>query len=300
MLYTGLGRTGFQVSKLGLGGAPLGGGFGPVTDQSAADVIHAALDAGINLIDTAPLYGGGESERRIGKALRGRRDSVIVATKAVSRGEAYSYDNVIRSVENSLRRLETDYIDLLQLHEPSSSNYDEIMNEAVPALIKLKEQGKIRACGVNERDLSYLLSFIRTNFFDTTQIFGRYTLIDNTAVEEFFPVTRNMGIGVINSGILHAGLLAEAPAEYMERYPEAIRRAKERMDQLQFLRKPESQGLVEPAIRFSLTCPDVDVTIIGTNSAEEIRRNATYCDGTGLGEKEQEKLLALFQGQRFA
>lgn len=93
MEYTAFCKTGVRVSKLGLGGSPLGGDYGPVTDEQVTEVIDRALELGVNFIDTAPLYGRGESERRIGKALQGKRDKVVLATKAVMRGEPYTYDN---------------------------------------------------------------------------------------------------------------------------------------------------------------------------------------------------------------
>ncbi len=108
-------------------------------------VIDGALDVGINFIDTALLYGRGESERRIRKVLKGKRDQVILATKAVMRGDAYTYDNAMKSVEDSLQRLQTDYIDLIQLHELEQTTYEQALDEMLPAFLKLKKQGKVRA-----------------------------------------------------------------------------------------------------------------------------------------------------------
>ncbi len=297
MEYNLLGKTGFHVSRLGLGGAPLGGDFGGVTDKQAVDVIHRALDLGINFIDTAPLYGHGDSERRIGLALKGRRDRVILASKAVKRGEAYSYENTIRSVEQSLRRLQTDVIDLLQIHEPNAEIAEQIMQEAVPALLKLKEEGKIRAIGINGRELSLLRNFIETGLFDTTQMFSRYMLIDYSAKDELLPLTREQQIGVINGSVLGMGLLADAPPEFLLRNERVVEEAGRRIAQLDFLRKTEPRGLIEPAMRFSLSCPDIHVTLIGTTSLRSLELNAGYCDGQGLPDEELARLLALFPGQ---
>ncbi|MFC4776619.1 aldo/keto reductase [Paenibacillus sp. GCM10023252] len=294
MEYTILGKTGFRVSQLGLGGAPLGGDFSDgVTDEQVTEVVHRSLDLGINFIDTAPLYGRGESERRIGEALKGgKRESVILASKAVMRGEAYNYENTIRSVENSLKRLQTDVIDLLQIHEPDSWNFDEVMNGCYLALVKLKEQGKIRAIGVNGRDFDVLLPYLQTRVFDTTQVFSRYMLIDHSAKDKVFPLTRELNMGVINGSVLGMGLLADAPAKFINQ--SMIDLAEERKAKLAFLRKTEPKGLIEPAMRFSYSCPDIHVTLTGTTSIRSLERNASYCDGKGLPREDLDCIFAAF------
>lgn len=299
MEYALLGNTGMKVSRLGLGGAPLGGDFGGVTDQEVVDVVHAAMDLGINFIDTAPLYGKGESERRIGLALSGgKRDKVILATKAVMRGEAYSYDNTIRCVEESLRRLRTDTIDLIQLHEAEMTTFDEAMAGTVAAFLKLKEQGKVRAIGVNAGKLDLLEPYIRTGEIDTVQIWGRYNLIDQTAKDQLFAIAREHGIGIINGSVLAMGILADSPAPFLQR-ESLLEEAERRKKAISFLRKTEPKGLVEPAMRFSLSCPDIAVTLTGTTSVRSLTLNAGYCDGHGLSAEEHAKVTALFSGKPF-
>ncbi|MNH90078.1 General stress protein 69 [compost metagenome] len=299
MQYTELGKTGMKVSKLGLGGAPLGGDFGETTDQTVINVVHAAIDFGINFIDTAPLYGRGESERRIGLALKGgKRDEVILATKAVMRGEAYTYENTIRSVEDSLKRLQTDYVDLIQLHESESTTFEEGMNGTVAAFLKLKEEGKVRAIGVNAGIVELLFPYIRTGKIDTIQNFARYTLIDVTAKDELFPLAREYGVGVINGSVLGMGVLADAPAPFMHKNTELLEEAERRKQQISFLRRTEPKGLIEPGMRFSLTCPDIAVSLTGTTSIESLRKNVSYCDGVGLTDEEQEKIFTLFAGKK--
>lgn len=302
MQYTTLGRTGFKVSKLGLGGAPLGGDFGhptdQVTDQVVFNVIDAALDLGINFIDTAPLYGLGESERRIGEALKGKRDRVILATKAVVRGEAYSYENTMKCVENSLRRLQTDYIDVIQLHEAEMTTFEEGMNGTIAAFLKLKEQGKIRAIGVNSAKTEMLYPYLETGHIDTVQCWSRYMLLDYTAKDELFPITQKLNVGIINGSVLGMGILADAPTSFLQEYPALLEEAERRMAKVTFLRKTEPKGLVEPAMRFSLTCPDIAVTLTGTTSVQSLTKNASYCDGIGLSEEEEARVFTLFPGKR--
>jgi len=295
MEYTILGKTGLKVSGMGLGGAPLAGDFGKTDEGEVRRLIHEAIDSGINFIDTAPLYGLGESERRIGQALAGRRERVVLATKAVRSDLTYDYDGTIRSVEDSLSRLRTDWIDLLQIHDVETQPYDMILNETVPALRKLRQDGKIRFIGVTTRDLPLLMRYMRTACFDSIQFYARYMLIDHTAKDEVLPLAREMGLGVINGSVLGMGLLADAPAPFLER--ETVDRAEDRLEQLKFLRTKESQGLIEPGMRFSLGNPDIHVTLSGISSLTALRENLAYCDGQGLAPEDVRKVYELFQGQ---
>lgn len=298
MEYTLLGRTGFKVSKLGLGGAPLGGDFGEISDETVVNVIHTALDLGINFIDTAPLYGKGESERRIGLALKGKRDQVILATKAVMRGDSYSYENTIKSVEQSLKRLQTDRIDLIQLHEADMTTFEEAMDGTIRAFLKLKEEGKVRAIGVNAGKVDLLIPYIKTGLIDTVQTFGRYMLIDYSAKDHLLPIAKEWNVAVINGSVLGMGILADSPAPFVRKNQRLLEEAERRKEQLSFLRKSEPKGLAEPAMRFSLTCPDIAVTLTGTTSIQSLKRNASYCDGIGLSEEENKKVFQLFGGKK--
>jgi L-galactose dehydrogenase len=295
MEYAVLGRTGMKVSRLGLGGAPLAGDFGTADPTEVQRLIHEALDVGINFIDTAPKYGLGESEKRIGQALEGRRDQVILASKAARSDQAYDYATTYRSVESSLQRLQTDWIDLLQLHDVETQSYDQIMNEAVPALLRLKEEGKIRYLGITARDLPLLIRYMQTGVFDTIQFYTRYMLIDHTAKDEVIPLAKELNIGVINGSVLGMGILADTPAPFLRE--EVKSDALERMEQLSFLRKTEPKGLIEPGMRFSLGNPDIQVTLTGAESRDVLRMNVAFCDGEGLSQEEVNKLYELFDGR---
>ncbi|CAN7704577.1 aldo/keto reductase [Paenibacillus sp. LjRoot153] len=296
MEYTTFGRTGLRVSKLGLGGAPLGGVFGPADERDVEKMIHEALDSGINFIDTAPSYGRGESERRIGKALNGgRRNEVMLASKAVGPGESFNYATTIRSVEHSLERLQTDWIDLLQIHDVEQVPYETIVNETLPALEKLRDDGKIRYIGVSTRILSLLQRYVWLNRFDSIQFYARYMLIDHTAKDELLPLATEKEIGVINGSVLGLGLLADTPAPFLR--PNLIDEAATRMEQLRFLRKTAPHGLVEPAMRFSLSNPGIHVTLTGAATPDVLRTNLAFCDGHGLDPDELQQVYALFQGK---
>ncbi|MBB3114480.1 L-galactose dehydrogenase [Paenibacillus phyllosphaerae] len=296
MEYTTLGNTGLRVSKLGLGGAPIGNVFRPADETEVEKMIHEAVDGGINFIDTAPRYGNGESERRIGKALRGgRRSGVVLATKAVGADEAFDYAGTIRSVERSLKLLDTDWVDLLQIHDVEQTSYETVMNETLPALEKLRAEGKIRFIGVSTRNLKLLQTYIATNRFDCIQSYARYMLIDHTAKDELLPLASASGVGVINGSVLGLGLLADMPAAFL-REP-IVAEAARRIEKLAFLRHTAPYGLVEPAMRFSLSEPGIHVTLTGAGSREVLRSNMAMCDGRGLEPEERRRVFELFQGQ---
>jgi L-galactose dehydrogenase len=298
MQFTTLGKTGLTVSKLGLGGAPLAGGYERHSPDAAdiTRVIHEAIDHGINFIDTAPLYGDGESELRIGHALRGRREGVIIASKAVRRDWSYGYASTIESVEASLTRLQTDWIDIIQIHDVELQNPHVIINETLPALERLREDGKIRFIGVTTRDLSLLQQYMESNRFDCIQFYTRYMLIDHTAKDNVLPKAKERNVGVINGSVLGMGLLADAPAAFLP--GSIIAEANHRMEKLAFLRKNGQHGLVEPAMRFSLSHPDIHVTLSGISSLDMLRTNLSYCDGVGLIPHEQIRVYEMFEGRK--
>jgi len=295
MEYTIFGKTGLKVSKLGLGGAPLAGDFGKTDEGEVQRMIHEALDAGINFIDTAPKYGLGESERRIGKALVGRRDQVVLASKAIRSDLTYDYQSTIQSVEDSLQRLQTDWIDLLQIHDVETQPYELVVNETLPALEKLRQNGKIRYIGVSTRVLPLMMRYMKTERFDAIQFYARYMLADHTAKDEILPLAKEMGLGVINGSVLGMGILADSPAPFLEQ--EILDRAKERLEKLSFLRKTEPKGLIEPGMRFSLSQPDIHVSLTGTDTIDALRMNLAFCDGRGLEPDELRQVYQLFQGQ---
>lgn len=297
MQFTTFGNMGLKVSKLGLGGAPLGGVYGQTDEVEVQRLIHEALDAEVNLIDTAPIYGDGESERRIGKALAGgRRNQVILASKAVRSDRQYDYASTIQSVEDSLQRLQTDWIDLLQIHDVEYQPWDMIIEETIPALQKLKQDGKIRYLGVTTRNLPLLQQYMKTGLFDSIQFYARYMLIDHTAKDEVLPLAKEMGIGVMNGSVLGMGVLADAPAHFLEEENQVD--VGRRLDLIKFLRKSEPKGLIEPAMRFSLSNPDIHVTLMGTSSLNSLRKNLSYCDGVSFNEEDKQQLYRLFDKQK--
>jgi len=208
---------------------------------------------------------------------------------------SYGYETTIRSVEESLHRLETDWIDVLQIHDVETQSYELIVNETLPALEKLRQDGKVRFLGVTTRDLPLLMKYMATGKFDSIQFYARYMLIDHTAKDETIPLAKEMNLGVINGSVLGMGILADAPAPFLREDIQLNGLA--RMEQLAFLRKPGPKGFIEPAMRFSLSNPDVHVTLTGVSTIAALQANMSYCDGSGLTVAEMQKVFALFQGQ---
>lgn len=297
MQYGVLGRTGFKVSRLGLGGAQFGDIYGELRQEDANRLVKKAFELGINFIDTAPLYGYGESERRLGIALEGvNRESYVLSTKTGLPGKPYGYEATMTSVEESLQRLRAGYADLVQVHDVEQMEFDRIMNETVPALERLKQEGRIRAIGVSTKYLELLMRYMNTEKFDTIQFYNRHVLIDYTARDEVLPLAESMNLGVINGSSMAMGILADNPAEWLNK--DTVARAQARMEQIEFLRGGGGAGsLVEPALRFSFSNPGIHSTLTGASSVEQLIQNAAYCDGRGLSEQDESRLLSLFSGQ---
>ena len=222
---------------LGLGCAPIGNLYTAVGDDDAVATVRAALDHGIRFFDTAPNYGAGESERRLGAALAGvDRDTVTLATKVgrmivdadgteVPAGGSgaglvsdIGYDAVWRSVEGSLKRLRTDRIDLLHLHDPE--DVDAALSGAMRAMVELRDQGVVRALGVGMVRTAPLTRFAAEAPVDVIMEAGRLTLLDRTALDDLLPAAAAHGVGILAAGVYNSGVLADPRgAAYFDYYP---------------------------------------------------------------------------------
>lgn len=210
-----LGRTNFYVTPIGLGGGYLGHTPDGFSDELAVATVHRALELGINLIDTSPLYG--ESQRRIGLALEawydrgGRREDFLICTKTGRRAGGphdYSADGTNRSVEESLRLLRTDYLDILLVHDPDDLSPVLGRDGALEALKKLREQGVIRAIGLGVRSHEFHRRCIETGEFDVSLTYGDYNLVNQSASEGVLEVAAAHDVGVLNGMALMLGLLS--------------------------------------------------------------------------------------------
>ena len=290
-----LGRTDVSVTRLGLGTAPLGGLYACVAHGDALRTIEAAWHAGIRFFDTAPLYGHGLAEMRLGEALANRpRDEYVVATK-VGRllqpvtGKAtedrhykgtppvqpvfdFSYDGVLRSVDDSLARLKLDRIDVLHIHDPDD-HYDAAVGGAYRALARLRQEGTVGAVGAGMNQWEMLQGFAVQCNFDCFLLAGRYTLLDRSAGESLLPMCERKSISIIAGGVYNSGILADprpgAKFDYEPAAPALVAEA-QRLDRICVA---HGVALKAAAIQFPLTHPAVAAVLTGARSAEELRDN---------------------------
>lgn len=286
-----LGQTALTVSRLGLGLAPIGGLYRPVTSESAAQTIERGIEHGLRLFDTAPLYGHGLSERRTGATLaRHPRSAFVLSTKVgrllvpgsdgaqpiwadlpaglVPRFD-FSYDGVMRSFEESLTRLGLDRIDVLQIHDPDD-HFAGAMSGAYRALSELRSAGIIGAVGVGMNQAEMLVRFAHEGDFDCFILAGRWTLLDRTAARELLPLCQARGISVIAAGVYQSGLLADPRPGITDNY-EPVQAA--RLDRALRMREV-CTGFGVPlraaAIQFPFTHPAVTSVLVGVRSPDEV------------------------------
>jgi aryl-alcohol dehydrogenase-like predicted oxidoreductase len=284
-----LGKSGIQVSKMGFGLWAAGGDYwGPTQDQEVLEAINVALDAGINFFDTADVYGGGHSEELLGRAMRGRRDQFVVATKIGWRdfdGEAErsAYDTVdklVAGVESNLRRLKTDTIDVIQSHIDFR---DPTMEVFVEGFQKLQQEGKVRAYGVSTSDLDYLKAFNSDGGCSTLQI--DYSILNRTAEAEIFPYCIAHDIGVIVRGPLAMGILTGKfdpnwtfpEDDWRRRWQEDPEEREIFLHDLEKVEKlrplAEDRTMAQLALQFVMAHPAVTAAIPGAKNQRQLEDN---------------------------
>jgi D-threo-aldose 1-dehydrogenase len=289
-----LGPTKLRVTRLGLGTAPLGGLYEPVSNALADETIAKAWDLGLRFFDTAPQYGNGLSERHLGRALAGKpRDSYVLATKvgrllrvpdqaqedAFYKGTPperpvfdFSYDGVMRSLEESLERLGVDRIDVLHIHDPDD-HYDAAVAGAYRALDRLRADGVIGAVGAGMNQAEMLARFARDGVFDCFLLAGRYTLLEQDSLDDFMPLCEARGIGVIIGGVYNSGILANpnigAKFNYQDADPALIVRAQA----LDAVCRRHDVPLKAAAIQFPTAHPAVASILTGARNPAELAEN---------------------------
>ena len=286
-----LGPRGPLVTRLGLGTAPLGNLFSTVTDADADATVDAAWDEGVRFFDTAPLYGHGLAERRVGRALRARpRDEFVIATKVgrllrPSSGPsapgiftevpdlepvfAYSRDDTLRSVEESLERLGLDRVDVVHVHDPDDHEA-EAMTGAFPALVELRDQGVIGAVGAGMNQWEMLDRFVQRVDLDCVLLAGRYTLLDRSGADVLLPRCAERGVGVVIGGVFNSGLLADPDADTTYDYVQASESLRVRALDLRDTARAGGVTLRAVALQFALTHPGVTSVVVGARTAQEV------------------------------
>jgi len=314
------GKTDLKVSEIGFGGSRIGGVFAKGGDGEALTVLRKSLDAGITFYDTSDLYAHGASEALIGKAFRGRRDQVIIATKGGYRlpaqrtfvrrikpivrpvihalglkrasipssvsgavSQEFSPDYLGQAVEASLKRLQTDHIDLYQLHNPPAKLiHSDAFTETLQALEKLKQQGKLRFYGVSTdtfEDLSPLLSAPGISSIQ----FG-FGLLDLEALNHgILARAEARGLGVIARGCFGGGFLKDGPDVDQLK---ATTSKWQRILSLRALSSELGRPLLETALQFCRAAPGISVTVLGMHTQDHLRENLLYAQATPLTAKE--------------
>ena len=295
-----LGRGGLQVGPLAFGTAPIGNMGRVVAEDEWAGALSAAWGAGVRYFDTAPHYGLGLAEQRLATGLAGR-EGFIVSTKVgrrlapgpgtgtdtegfevpdmLVRVRDYSRDGVLRSLESSLERLGLDRVDILLVHDPDEY-YREALDGAFPALEELRSQGVIASYGAGMNQSEMLADFVRETDLDVIMLAGRYTLLEQNALDDLLPVWVGGLVSVIAAGVFNSGLLArERPREGVTyNYERAPTEIIARVHRIADVLERHGTTLPEAAVQFALAHPAVATVCLGARSAAQVQRNADLFD----------------------
>jgi D-threo-aldose 1-dehydrogenase len=325
-----IGQTELEVSVLGLGGAPLGDLYERIPEERAVATLEIAYQRGIRFFDTAPLYGHGLSEHRLGHVLRSKpRADLVVSTKVgrwlrpergelVDRGQFagglnfqtvydYSYDGTMRALEQSYHRLGMDRVDIALIHdvdiwthgsaEAYERRFREAMDGAYRALDELRRSGVVRVIGVGINEVAPCVRFAKEAAFDCFLLAGRYTLLEQNGLNDLFPLAEQHGFslllgGPFNSGILATGATPGAKYNYKPALPAIIKQ----VARIEAVCKRHDVPLAAAAIQFPLGQPTIASIVTGAVSPFEVERNAAYVDmqipRSLWDELKAEKLLA--------
>ncbi|MBD8103891.1 aldo/keto reductase [Plantibacter flavus] len=300
---------GLKVTEIGFGAAQLGNLFRPTTDEEAKEAVDTAWKSGIRYFDTAPHYGLGLSEQRLGEYLRSRpRDQFVISTKvgrrlvptperaaagdfdledgfavpATHRREwDFSRDGVLRSIESSLSRLHMDRLDIVYLHDPDD-HWDSASTTGLDALIELRDQGVVGAVGAGMNQAPMLARLVRERDVDVVMVAGRYTLLDRSAEDELLAAAAERGVAIVAAGVYNSGLLsqpqvpADATYDYQQAPSEILRRARA----LSAACSEVGVTLPQAAVQFPLLQPNVASVVVGMRTAEQVEGTVTYYDST--------------------
>ncbi len=273
MEYRTLGKTGLKISVLSYGASPLGGVFGQIDESEGIRTVHTALDLGINFIDVSPFYGLTKAEMVLGKALKTiPRDRYYLATKVGRYGASefdFSAQRVKASIDESLARLQVDYVDLLQCHDIEFGSLDQVVNETLPVLRDIQQQGKARFIGISGLPLKIFRYVTERSEVDTILSYARCCLLD-TSLESLIPEMRQKNIGVINASALSMGLLTNEGAPDWHPASDAIKRC---CTEAAAYCRSQGADIAKLALQFSLSRPNIATTLVGAAKPEYIIEN---------------------------
>lgn len=273
MRYKSLGKTGLSVSVIGFGTSPLGNEFGHVDASEGQRAVQVAIDAGINYFDTSPYYGRTLAEQRLGKALAGKRQQIVLGTKC-GRYDKNNFDfsaaRIRTSVDESLQRLRTDYLDILLAHDIEFGDREQVIHETVPAMRELQRLGKARHIGISGLPLRMLADVAERAEVDVVLSYCHYNLMIRDLERWLIPTAERLPIGLINASPLHMGLLtAEGPPEW---HP-ASQSVKEASAKVVELCKAYGAEPAVVALQFCLSHPSISSTLVGISNVGQIQQN---------------------------
>lgn len=287
-----LGSSDLQVSEIGLGCMSLG-----TEEQAAVRLVHEALERGIQFLDTADIYDAGRNEELVGKAVKGRRHDVVIATKVgnrrISGQEGLSWDpsktHIKAAVRESVKRLQTDYIDLYQLH---GGTLDDPIDETIEAFEELKQEGLIRYYGISSIRPNVIREYVKRS--NIVSVMSQYSILDRRPEEEVLPLLAEKGISVIARGPVASGVLAEAGARkvekgYLDYAADELQEIREKLAPL--LR--EDRSMAQTAIRYSLSHPAVAAAIPGASSLKQLVHNVEAAASPALEPAELEWIRSI-------
>jgi D-threo-aldose 1-dehydrogenase len=287
------GRGGLSVSRLGVGTAPLGGLFSSVADSDVDELIERALEQGLSYFDTAPFYGSGSSERRIGKGLRKVPRSTFTISTKVGRvllpGAStepneyvdldpftpvfdYTASGIRRSFESSLERLGLDSVDILYIHDPDD-HLDQAISEAYPELDKMRQEGLVASIGVGTNIAEIGTRFVRETDIDVALVAGRYTVLDQIGLAEFLPEAHRRNVSVVGAGVFNSGVLVNPVAGATYNYAPASEEILQKTRAIHEAIAPFGVSAATVGLQFPLRHPAVKAVLTGVRSASELESN---------------------------
>lgn len=288
-----------DLPRLGFGAAQLGNLYRVTTKEEARGAVEAAWDGGIRMFDTAPHYGVGTSERRLGALLQGKpREEYVLSTK-VGRllrpgpGDGDDLDNgfavpndlvrewdmsergIRASHEASLERLGLEQVDILYLHDPEEGPTEQAFAEALPTLVAMREEGLVQAIGVGSKDADVLTRVVRTGQLDVVMVSGRYTLLEQPAATDLLPACLEHDVAVVAVSVFNSGILAhpEPPDDANYEYGKAPVAMLERAREFAAIARDHGVELPDLAVQFPLRHPAIASVVLGMRTAAQVRSN---------------------------
>ncbi len=279
MQYHEIGKTGMKVSSLGFGASSLGGVFHDLKEKQGIDAVFTAIESGINFIDVSPYYGYYKAETVLGKALKDiKRDKYYLSTKVGRYGENgkntwdYSAKKVTASVYESMERLNVDYLDIINVHDIEFADLHQVVDETLPALIKLKEEGVVKHVGITDlqlENLKWVIDHVPEGTVESVLNFCHYCLCDDK-LADFLDYFEQKGVGIINASPLSMGLLTERGVPDWHPAPKSLIEACAKAAEYC---KTKNFPIEKLAMQFSVSNDRIATTLFSTTNPENVKRN---------------------------